>query len=193
MIYKLERGIEYHLNWDAFDTGKVKRTDKDKTPKMQEISEDKEGEDQDETEATEEKSESKKDDISQEGHEESKTEEMEGETELKKKDHTEEVTGDQIDEKKETREEEGPALITEKKEDDIKGKFASDLMDGFKEVEIRLIPLSDDIEKLSTKKKFQGLFDVVANGFLQAVTLKADHITKILTKETGYVLQENAQ
>lgn len=178
------------MNWDAIDNGKVKRAAKDasKDKELKTISEDKE--DDDETEATDNKT-----DVGQEHEDKDDKNELSESTQgFGKKDKPEEVmTEDKEHEADEKKEVEEPTFITEKKEDDISGKFADGLLMGFKEIDIKIIPLSDDVEKLSTKKKFQGLFDVIANGFLHAVSLKSDHIVKLLVKDTGFVIQENAQ
>lgn len=85
-------------------------------------------------------------------------------------------------------------FINEKKEDSIDDKFFPGLVQGLSGIEVRLCPVSDGLEKLSTKKKFQGLFDVVANGFLQSTALfKDDSVKRLLQPGSGVVYQENAQ
>ena len=98
-----------------------------------------------------------------------------------------------LDQEKKGEAEEEKFFINEKKEDSIEDKFFPDLMKGLKGIDIRICPLSEDVEKMATKKKFQGLFDVIASGFLQsAVLFKNDEVKKILVPDTGIIYQENA-
>jgi Domain of unknown function (DUF4471) len=189
MIYKLERGKEYHLNWDGIDNGKVKRADKEKDVKekiMDTIDEEGEDAQTEETKDTDAQNETSKE---KSKVNEEKIDEKKPEEEFSKKNEAEEVQA----QPQEMTEEGESTFITEKKQHDISQKFASGIVDGLKEIKIRILPLSDGIEKLSGKKKFQGLFDVIVNGFLQAVTLKNDNLTKMLVPKSGIIYQENAQ
>lgn len=193
MIYKLERSKEYHLNWEGIDKGNIEKTDKEKK-KMETIEEEGEDGQTEETKDTEAKD--KQSETMEEGKEET-IEEKNVETMEEKEvpegafDKNKSEGGTQ-ETKPSQAEGEEATFITEKKEENISQKFCTGILDGLREIKVRIKPLSDGIDKLSGKKKYQGLFDVISNGFLQAVTLKDDCLTKLLVPETGIVYQENA-
>lgn len=85
-------------------------------------------------------------------------------------------------------------FIEEEKEDSIENKYFSGLLPGLTQTQVRFLPLSDTLEKISEKKKFQGLFDVVVQGFLASTSIRGDSTAlKKILKEDGILYQENCQ
>lgn len=81
---------------------------------------------------------------------------------------------------------------TEKKEvqKQEKYEFFEELL-ALKGAKIKIIPIFEDIEKISEKKKFQNLFDLVLLGFVHGAYIKKPEFPRIL-KKNGEVLVENA-
>lgn len=83
-------------------------------------------------------------------------------------------------------------LISLKKseEEEEESTLCEELAAGLGKIDIKFFPVSFPVEKMSGKKKFQGLFDMVVNGFNTALDLRNDKIMKILAKGAT-VYQEN--
>jgi hypothetical protein len=210
MTFKMEKLRDYHLTFDDEDPAKIDTTKKkkpkgaakeaEKKDKLEDIKEQEEDEKEEEEmkdkEAPEEeKNEKEKDAEEKEVDESKKGDESETKDETEASQHEKDVAEEkrrqaEVD-KQEPIVKEEKFFINEKKEDSIENKFYSELVEGFRRIKVKIYPVSEDIEKLASKKKFQGLFDVISNGFLMGTTLKPDIYTKLL-KPDGVLYQENA-
>ena len=49
----------------------------------------------------------------------------------------------------------------------IQNEFGfEEILQGFKNMKVKIIPIFEDLEKMGQKKKFKELFDVVTIGFI---------------------------
>jgi hypothetical protein len=65
------------------------------------------------------------------------------------------------------------------------------LVPGLEKVKIKFKPISEQFDKIVTKKKYQHMFDIVSNGFLSALNLQNPEFSNILQPE-AQIYQENA-
>jgi Domain of unknown function (DUF4471) len=93
-------------------------------------------------------------------------------------------------------EEPSPSKIEEEQEkrrkeaeSDLVFERAGDLLSGFKKLNVKVHLLTENLEGLSKRKRFEGLFDLVALGLLQQQEVKGSGLKKIL-KPKGVVVQE---
>lgn len=201
MIYMLERLKEYHLNWDE-DNLPVKKkkpaSKKKQEETMEEIKEEFEEPDKEEAEEStkNETIPEKKESTDELSNPEDESKEPptpeHPQPEANESSNEDGLKIPKIDTNKHETLIEGTAknLIEETKEESVEGKFFHGLLEGLSLHNYRIYPVSDNVEKISGKKKFQGFFDVVVNGFLQAVTLKSPAINKLL-KPDAVIYQEN--
>jgi len=164
-IYTLEKLENYHLDWDEEDKIKAQETDEE----IAKLQAKKEGK----LESIKEQPEEEDDNLNDTAEQK----------EIKKIERDRKVAGDRQN------------LITLNVEDPIKKEeedtFNRELLQGFKRVNIKIIPLSEPVEKLATKKKFNDKFDVASIGFLSALDTRTDGLEKIM-KNGGIVFQENS-
>lgn len=87
-------------------------------------------------------------------------------------------------------------FIEEEKEASIENKYFVGLLPGLTQTHISFLPLSDTLDKLSEKKKFQAHFDLIVQGFLSSGNIRSKDasvpLTKLL-KPSGLLYQENCQ
>ena len=173
MIYKLEKLEDYHLKWDEEDKIKMKETEEERK-KQAELK----------------KKKKKEMDIIEE-----KPGEEEEEEEKEDKDATKEQKMVKKIEKERGGGSERQNLITlepenQKNEEEVETTLFKGLVPGLSQIDIKFLPVSDPVEKLSKKKKFLEAFDIISNGFLAALDLREDHILKLM-KPGCLIYQEN--
>lgn len=93
---------------------------------------------------------------------------------------------------------ESPAPIEEEQEKrkveaqkDLVFERAGDLLSGFKKFSVKVHLMTENLEGIAKRKKFEGLFDVIVLGLLLQQEVKSPALKKVL-KEKGKVIQESA-
>ena len=55
---------------------------------------------------------------------------------------------------------------------------------------IKIIPIFEDLEKMASKKKFKDLFDIVTIGFIQSGFLNKDYLKNIINDESVVFMEK---
>lgn len=76
-------------------------------------------------------------------------------------------------------------------EKDLVFERAGDLLSGFKKLNVKIHFMTENLEGIAKRKKFEGLFDVVVLGLLLQQEVKSPALKKVLN-EKGKVVQESA-
>lgn len=182
MVYKLEKMEDYHLDWEGEDTKKKEEA------KLRHEEEERLKKQKAELEAKAKKEEEQ---VSEESQQVNEIERQRagGRQNLITLDAKEDQQQDIAENQPETHSDE---KLEQAKNSAVKEETTifEGLVPGLQKIVIRFKPISEPLEKMVTKKKYQQLFDIVSNGFLSALTLQNPEFTKIL-QPGAEVYQEN--
>ena len=59
-------------------------------------------------------------------------------------------------------------------------------------MQIQIVPICDDLEKISAKKKFKNLFDIAVFGFTQGAVINHDYLKNIINEKTVVFVEKSS-
>ncbi|KAL4428975.1 hypothetical protein ABPG74_011171 [Tetrahymena malaccensis] len=197
-LQMIEKQEEYHLTFtDPYRSDKNAEEKKKEAKRMdakkenEEIKEEENEEDDEEEEKKLDKKEKEEDKKEEQDKQEEKKDKKEGEEEeiplekpkdsVKQEENKKEDLSGLSPEEIEQRQKE--YREKKEKEDYLKGSEIYDLLEGFKQMNIKIIPIFEELPKLTIKKKFQEFFDIGVVGFIQSGILKDNEFLKLFNKD----------